>query len=118
MFSEPARQRIKSALEGGSLLEGQVGTSESVVIQRAEAAFLDIHLPTLPDNAQTRHHRNGQINSEDAGDLPARQYTEDGSQRMEFDTLSHDSRRDDVIFVQSPGDQEDYEYQPVRVCHQ
>src|SRR5208282_1000721 len=75
---------------------------ERVLVEGAELAFFDVDAPAPPDNAQTGHHRDGEIDAEYSGDFAARENAEQGRQRMQLHTDAHDAGRDYVIQHDSP----------------
>ena len=46
-----------------------------VLVEGAEFAFFGVDAPAPPHNAQTGHHRDGEIDTKDAGDFSARENT-------------------------------------------
>src|SRR3981081_3710771 len=70
---------------------------EEALVERSELAFFGVDAPATPDNAQTGHHRDGKIDTQDSRDFATRENAEQSRQRMQFHTGSHDARRDDVV---------------------
>src|SRR6266404_9495435 len=68
-----------------------------VLVERSELAFFRVDPPPAPDDAQTGHHGDGEIDAEDPGDLAARENAEQSCQRMQFHADSHDTGRDYVV---------------------
>ena len=87
-------------------------SSQRVLVEGAELAFFSVDAPAPPHDAQTGHHRDGEIDAEHAGDFAARENAEQSRQRVQFHTDSHDAGRDHVIQYHPPGKQKQQQRRP------
>src|ERR1700682_5878149 len=86
---------------------------EEALVERSELAFFDVDAPAPPDDAQTGHYRDGEIDAEHSGDFAARENAEQSRQRMQFHTDSHDAGGDYVVLYHAPDDQKQKQESPV-----
>src|SRR4029077_5792315 len=86
-----------------------------ILIERSELAFFGVDAPAPPDDAQTGHHRDGEIDAEHSGDFAARKNAEQSRQRMQFHADSHDAGGDCVVLYHAPDDQKQKQESPVLI---
>src|SRR5260370_40947063 len=101
--SRPALHR-RQAKSRASMLGSTLAEflRKRVLVERSELAFFGVDAPPAPDDAQTGHHRDGEIDAEDPSDFAARENAEQSRQRMQFHTDSHDAGRAYVVQNHSP----------------